>query len=223
MAIAQAILQSMMTTPYANPTIDDCAFDGRAPNIGEAMHHLMSLLSLNPPAAAATYAKDGRDGETSTYQHLHARVVDALREHGVAGATYVSPTNKKRKQTRTKETNVMGRFACTNTQCRNKRWSSKMVGITIAQHRGVKGGAGGVFYSAEVYHQLCQSCDEVGRLYIDEQSYVERVTWRIRLWAGNRPETPILQEKKGPSHVSELCIGCQRMRCKVAMGMDDEE
>lgn len=104
-------------------------------------------------------------------------------------------------------TSIMGTFLCTNTSCRKNGWGSKRVAIRI---RGYSPGNG---YNAVVFNQRCKSCNELGSLTIDKQSYIERVTYRLKRWAGVEVETPMFNEKKGPDHESLHCEGCKRGVC----------
>ncbi|KUI71987.1 hypothetical protein VM1G_11789 [Cytospora mali] len=70
-------------------------------------------------------------------------------------------------------TNVMGRFECNNNSCPNNGWGSKKVAILI---RGYPNNG----YNATVFNQRCQSCNQLGSLTLDNASYVERVSYRIK-------------------------------------------
>jgi hypothetical protein len=100
-------------------------------------------------------------------------------------------------------TNVMGNFTCKNRHS----WSSKKVAIVI---RGYPGNE----YNAAVYYQRCRSCNELGALDLDDNSYVERVAYRLKRWAGVAVERPFFNEGTSPPHISELCEGCRAGYCQ---------
>jgi hypothetical protein len=105
-------------------------------------------------------------------------------------------------------TNIMGRFECRNRACPQKGWGSKMIGIVI--HRFPNNG-----YNAVVFKQRCKSCTKLGTLRLNEKSYVERVTYRLRKWAGIRMERPEYNgDNGGPEHENLLCEGCKRGYCQ---------
>lgn len=74
-------------------------------------------------------------------------------------------------------TTVMGRFTCPNSSCYTAGWGSKTVAVLI---RGYRGNG----YSAVVFNQRCKTCNALGKLTLHEDSYVERVAYRLRVWAG---------------------------------------
>ena len=107
-------------------------------------------------------------------------------------------------------TNVMGKFTCSNGNCLKSGWSSKKVAIRI---RGYRNNG----YSAIVFNQRCDSCKQLGNMILDEASYVDRVSFRIKKWAGVSVETPCYGEEKGLPHKEELCEGCKQGYCKKGM------
>ncbi|KAL8636326.1 MAG: hypothetical protein Q9228_006264 [Teloschistes exilis] len=102
---------------------------------------------------------------------------------------------------------VMGKFQCYNNSCSNTGWSSKKVTILIR-------GYGNNLYNAVVFGQRCQSCNRLGNLTLDEASYVDRVAYRLKKWAGVATDDHIFSKKEGPPHKSELCEGCKRGYCQ---------
>lgn len=50
---------------------------------------------------------------------------------------------------------------------------------------------------------------------IDEKSYIERIVYRLKEWAGVQIEPEIQGGKEGPPHPSALCKGCKWVYCKV--------
>ena len=104
-------------------------------------------------------------------------------------------------------TYVMGKFTCNNDDCSKNGWSSKKVAILI---RGYPENG----YNAVVFNQRCQSCKRLGTLTLDVNSYIERVAYRLRKWAGAPVEEQHYIPKQGLPHKSELCEGCKRGYCE---------
>ena len=105
-------------------------------------------------------------------------------------------------------TNIMGRFACRNPMCSSAGWGSKKIAIRI---RGFEGSG----YDAVVFKQRCRACEQLGAMRIDENSYVERVAYRLKKWAGIHQETPENRPPRGPPHESDLCEGCKAGFCPM--------
>ena len=137
-----------------------------------------------------------------TYPELHKRVLVA-----VSGEISKPWFNRKTLAANNEySTHVMGKFVCGNGDCPRHGWSSKKVAILIKGYS--KNG-----YSATVFNQRCQSCKTLGILELDEDSYIERVAYRIKKWAGVRVDEPYFAGKKGPAHKPELCEGCRQGYC----------
>jgi hypothetical protein len=109
-------------------------------------------------------------------------------------------------------THVMGKFICTKKTCK-KRWGSKKVAIEI---RGYANNG----YSAVVYNQNCKACGKPGTFELDIPSYVERVAYRLKKWAGVDMERPPFKAALGPPHESAFCEGCKRGKCREGDGFD---
>ncbi|KAK2820058.1 hypothetical protein FQN49_007759, partial [Arthroderma sp. PD_2] len=106
-----------------------------------------------------------------------------------------------------KNTHIMGRFICHNRACKANGWSSKKIAITIRMYLGDE-------YNARVYHQRCKSCETLSRPLLDD-SYADRVAYRLKVWSGIRMERRKYggKESKGP-HNSHLCEGCKAGVCE---------
>ncbi|KAK2035804.1 hypothetical protein LZ31DRAFT_435967, partial [Colletotrichum somersetense] len=104
-------------------------------------------------------------------------------------------------------TNVMGKFKCDNPNCSNTLWTSKKMAIVIRGYQ--KNG-----YDAVVFNQRCKSCEELGSFTLDKRSYVERIAYRLKRWAGISTEQPFYAGKDGPPHQADLCEGCKRGYCQ---------
>jgi hypothetical protein len=122
---------------------------------------------------------------------------------------------------KTYSTNVRGDFRCNNPSCglaipsKTAAWSSKRVAIAIRTCPNNE-------YNAAVYYQRCRSCDKLGVLDLDDTSYVDRVAYRLRKWAGVKMELPPYDGKRGPPHKWELCEGCKAGYCHKGSS-DDED
>lgn len=136
---------------------------------------------------------------------LHKKIAEELENTAASSWTW----EKAREKTPITEynTHIMGRFTCDQATCTVKGWSSKMVAILIRRY-------GNDSYSAAIFNQRCASCKDLGTFTLDQQSYVERVSYRIKKWAGVEVDVPIYIEKEGLPHRTELCEGCRRGICR---------
>ena len=106
------------------------------------------------------------------------------------------------------DTNIMGRFICHSQICGSSGWSSKKIAITIRMYPRAQ-------YNARVYSQRCQKCNSLSKPRLDD-SYAERVAFRIKKWCGIEMDTPNYSgQGKGP-HLSDLCEGCKDGHCSQA-------
>jgi len=88
-------------------------------------------------------------------------------------------------------------------------WGSKKICIVIRKYPNNG-------YNAQVFNQECVSCGELGRMHINVDSYVERVAYRLKKWAGIAVERPAhAGSLDRPPHKSELCEGCKRGFCQA--------
>jgi hypothetical protein len=144
--------------------------------------------------------------ETSfTYPKLHEKVIEAVPTQ-IGNTPWFNHRGDQQEPSKEWETNVMGRFHCING-CAQTTWTSKKVSIVI---RGYNGNG----YDAIVFNQRCKFCKGLGKFTLDQQSYIERISYRLQRWAGLDVEQPPYDEKEGPPHVKELCEGCKRGYCK---------
>ncbi|EJT80214.1 hypothetical protein GGTG_00217 [Gaeumannomyces tritici R3-111a-1] len=139
------------------------------------------------------------------YPSLHEDVVAALSGEPIYptpwfNAPGAEEANKKY------DTNVMGGFSCCNEKCSKKGWGSKRVGIHIQ-------GFSNNGYNALVFRQRCKACNQLGILEVDEASYIERVAYRLKKWAGVATTRPAYDPKGGLPHLRHLCEGCKRGYC----------
>lgn len=165
--------------------------------------------SASKPAPKSA-SKPARETRTSfTYPSLHEAVSEAVsaeiapprfEEDGGRGTSNNSFSS-----------NVMGKFTCTNRKCSNARWSSKKVAIVIRGYPGNR-------YDALVYNQRCRGCDGLGTFALNKDSYVERVAYRLKRWAGIQMEPPPYTKKTTPPHRNDLCEGCKQGVCMEGNG-----
>lgn len=145
-----------------------------------------------------------RESRWSMYPNLHDQVTDLLEEDGLSfNFQNIDDDNSC---THTYDTHIMGRFDCHNSECSSTGWSSKKIPITIRMYPRSR-------YNARVYHQRCQQCNALGRPLLDEDSYVERVAYRLKRWMGVEVERPMFSPMQGPPHQSDLCEGCKAGHC----------
>jgi hypothetical protein len=108
-------------------------------------------------------------------------------------------------------TNVMGRFICSNNACKKPGWPSMKVCIEI---RGYNNNG----YSVVVYNQRCKSCNWLGTFMLDRESYIDRVAYRVKKWAGVIMTPPEFGGGTSPPHESKFCEGCKRGICQEGGG-----
>lgn len=143
------------------------------------------------------------------YPSLHERVLEAVAED--LPSTWFNE-NCSKKSCNEYNTYVMGRFTCDNDDCPKSTWTSKMVTILI---KGYPENG----YNATVFNQHCSSCNNLGNFTLDEQSYIERVAYRLKTWAGVETDGPVFSGKDGPPHKADLCEGCKRGYCQRRNGL----
>ncbi|KAL0929834.1 uncharacterized protein CTRU02_215264 [Colletotrichum truncatum] len=143
------------------------------------------------------------------YPLLHEEVSKAVSDD--LPSTWFNKNGRKKNPNNEYSTNVMGRFRCNNNSCSNTTWTSKKVSIVI---RGFSGNG----YDAVVFNQRCMHCDELGSFTLDKQSYVQRVAYRLKRWAGVEMEKPPYAVNKGPPHQEDFCEGCKRGYCQKRNG-----
>ncbi|KYG42580.1 hypothetical protein M433DRAFT_157715 [Acidomyces richmondensis BFW] len=150
-------------------------------------------------------AKQAKSRKTwSMYPELHDDVANLLANDDLVMDFHGN--DDPQSSVREKDTTIMGRFRCDNPACKSNGWSSKKVAITIRLFQRQK-------YNARVYHQRCKSCNWVSRPTLDN-SYAERVAYRLKKWQGIRVETPPHSEGNGRPHQRSLCEGCRNGRCR---------
>lgn len=143
----------------------------------------------------------------SLYPSLHDDVSDLLHENNLVFSFHekddeVSCTNVY-------DTNLMGKFVCSNKKCTNV-WTSKQIAITIRRYPNQR-------YNARVYYQACERCRTTTEPQLDH-SYAERVAYRLKKWCGVQLVPPPFSGDSNGPHRSELCEGCKHGHCS-RMGM----
>ncbi|KAI1491150.1 zinc-binding domain-containing protein [Biscogniauxia mediterranea] len=162
----------------------------------------------------ATLFKMARAKTNTTYMFpsLHQRVLNTVFDE--VPSVWFNENDTTENSKKECQTSVMGKFQCDNSRCSKNGWSSKKVCILIRGYP--KNG-----YNAVVFNQRCKSCNQLGTLTLDEDSYVERVTYRLRKWAGVPVTPPYYNRKQTLPHKQEFCEGCKRGYCeKSGAGFD---
>lgn len=112
----------------------------------------------------------------------------------------------------THDTSIMGKFRCRNQKCCSSGWPSKKIAITIRMYQDER-------YNARVYHQRCKMCNLASKPILDD-SYAERVAYRLKKWCGVELEPPEFSgESKGP-HEKAYCEGCKAGHCSEGRRID---
>ncbi|KAL1839644.1 hypothetical protein VTJ49DRAFT_1305 [Mycothermus thermophilus] len=153
------------------------------------------------------------DGPSKTFPDLHGRIAAELAGENIQPSWWFNSSGTDHTSTKEHDTHIMGQFECGNDACRNHGWSSKKVAIQIRQFKGHG-------YDAVVFNQRCKECESLGLMKIKKNSYVERVSYRLKRWSGINVERPIYEGKEGPPHLRHLCEGCSTGHCKAVR--DDE-
>lgn len=140
-----------------------------------------------------------------TFPHLHKDVAKAVSDH-ITSVWF--NRNIKQEHDDLYSTFLMGRLTCDNSACSKEAWTSGKVNIVIRRYPNNG-------YNAVVYNQRCKQCKRLGNLTLDKSSYVERVAYRLKKWAGVVMEQPPYREKETPPHRQELCEGCKNGYCEL--------
>ncbi|TLS22190.1 uncharacterized protein PpBr36_09675 [Pyricularia pennisetigena] len=99
---------------------------------------------------------------------LHSQIIDAVGKD--ICPAWENNAQQDGQCTNDYDTNVSGRFRCSNRAC-FKVWGSGLVAIRIMAFDGNR-------YNAIVYNQHCKKCNSLGIMKLDEARYVERVFGR---------------------------------------------
>ena len=169
-------------------------------------------MALSKMAKKKRDKQEQETRESFMFPRLHQDVSKAVSNE--IHSTWFNKTGGDSDAKRTYSTNVMGKFRCNNDACPSHGWTSKMVTILI---RGYSRNG----YNAVVFNQHCKACNGLGTLTLDETSYVERVAYRLKKWAGVPMDKQPYSEKKGPPHQRELCEGCKRGYCGESYDWED--
>jgi len=145
----------------------------------------------------------GKPKEWSMYPSLHDNVSSLLRENNLFFDFHKNDDPKD--CIKEYDTNIMGLFTCHNPACTSRSWKSKKIAITIRMYPREQ-------YNARVYHQRCEACGVVSKPQVDD-SYAERVAYRVKKWRGVDMEVPPYSRQKGLPHKRELCEGCKYGHC----------
>jgi hypothetical protein len=143
--------------------------------------------------------------EFFTFPELHPNVADAVFPE--ISSAWFNEDDDDDNFDRKWFTHVMGRFTCNNNTCKKLFWNSRKVPIEIR-------GDGDSGYSAIVYNQRCKSCNRLGTFELNEPSYIGRVAYRLKKWAGVEMEAPPFNGIEGPPHERAYCEGCRRGKCR---------
>lgn len=145
------------------------------------------------------------------YPSLHQPVASTLASHAIP--IQFHNANSDEGTVNRYSTFVMGSFACENNVCPGGVWLSGKITILIRKYPGNE-------YNAVVYKQRCRYCKRLGRLDLDEQSYTDRVAYRLMKWAGMELDRPAHGGKTTKPHRSDLCEGCKRGVCEEGNRQD---
>jgi hypothetical protein len=169
------------------------------------------LVSANPATNVTSTARVNvlkpirETRELFMFPELHPNVADAVSTD--ISSTWFNENDEDETFDQQWFTHVMGNFMCNNGTCQKQVWDSRKVPIEI---RGYDDNG----YSVVVYNQRCKSCDQLGTFELDTRSYIERVAYRLKKWAGVEMEAPPFNGNEGPPHERAYCEGCKRGKCR---------
>jgi hypothetical protein len=169
------------------------------------------LVSANPATNVTSTARVNvlkpirETRELFMFPELHPNVADAVSTD--ISSTWFNENDEDETFDQQWFTHVMGSFMCNNGTCQKQVWDSRKVPIEI---RGYDDNG----YSVVVYNQRCKSCDQLGTFELDTRSYIERVAYRLKKWAGVEMEAPPFNGNEGPPHERAYCEGCKRGKCR---------
>lgn len=143
------------------------------------------------------------------YPSLHVDVAAAVSEQ--IGLSWFHEEGEESDCDNDYSTYVMAKFTCTNKKCCASGWFSGKVAIQILGYPGNG-------YKAIVFNQRCKKCHRLGNLALDERSYIDRVAYRLKKWAGIRMEQTIYERKESRPHRRDLCEGCKKNICEQTEG-----
>ncbi|KAF1850817.1 uncharacterized protein K460DRAFT_271884 [Cucurbitaria berberidis CBS 394.84] len=166
-------------------------------------------MATKPPPKS-----NGKMKTSFMFPLLHRDVVNAV--SGDISSTWFNGKPSDRNSNNEYSTHVMGKFICNNKACPTGGWGSKKVAILI---RGYPGNG----YNAEVFNQRCKSCNRPGSMKLDEDSYVDRVAYRLKKWAGIPMEKQHYERKISLPHEEMFCEGCKRGLCQRSGWVDNWE
>ncbi|EWZ80228.1 hypothetical protein BFJ70_g7957 [Fusarium oxysporum] len=141
----------------------------------------------------------------SMFPDLHDQVADKLEEDQLDYTFFEKDEDLG--AIRTYDTNIIGRFVCHNNNCDSRGWKSMVVAITIREYSRNR-------YNVRVYHQRCIECNHLSKPKLKEETYVDRVTYRIKKWNGVEVEIPKYSDKSKAPHEEDHCEGCKNGHCK---------
>lgn len=108
----------------------------------------------------------------------------------------------------------MAKFTCNNHSGRPRVWTSKKVSLVIRSYARNR-------YNAVVYGQRCESCQKLGVMELNQKTYIERVSYRLKKWSDiPMVKPPFSGGRKGDEpHRRDLCEGCKVGNC--SWGFED--
>lgn len=163
--------------------------------------------ALGPEQSLKKYEMSGIDsGSTwSMYSSLHDEVSCLLEADDLSFG--FCEADDRNDSIHEHDTTIMGRFTCNNRTCSSSGWSSKSIAITIRMYPGE-------LYNVRVYKQRCKSCNHLGQQQTLDNSYAERVAYRLKKWCGIQMDLPHYSGGSNRPHQSALCEGCRNGHCR---------
>lgn len=176
---------------------------------------VLNMASTTKPEKQKAPKRKKPAATTATFPSLHEDIKNVLASEDVIldPKPWFNLTGGDAEAIKEHDTNIMGRFECRNNQCSQRGWGSKKIAIHI---RGFPGNG----YNAVVYKQRCRTCERLGILRLDENSYVERIVFRLKRWAGLPVDEVEYEKRPTPPHDRDRCEGCKAGHCKAGLEGD---
>ena len=138
------------------------------------------------------------------FPELHQNIAGAVTPE--ITSTWFNDNNNDEDFDHEYSTCIRAEFTCDNKACKKSSWGSGVVTILI---RGYSRNG----YSAIVFNQRCKACNRLGTPKLNMESYIERVAYRLKKWAGVMATPPPFRKKSGPEHERDFCEGCKKGIC----------
>jgi len=190
-------------------TVEKTGTQAETPNQGAPSTKKKKSPTTQQRSEEATGVNAKKSMPSFMYPELHEKIISLLGNDLEGLKFHEKDTNQGLRNKY--QTNIMGKFKCPSKTCPKWGWSSNIVAIVIRSYPGNK-------YNAVIFNQRCKACNALGVFKVDEDSYAERVVYRLRVWADIPVPRPPYSGKATDPHETEFCEGCKRGVCQRSSG-----